>query len=223
MKRTAFAVAVLVLAILAALVVACPATEGDRRVKGFGPPGTTATVPSFSYSSGADGGIVVVPNNRYVSSIWAEGAGTIQVTPSGQSMLPPCVGSKADAGWLVFDGGWRVLDGGWIVRDGGFVHTDAGHNDAGWHVGDGGDKRLDGGAIRLDGGAVRIDGGRIYVDGGACNVPGPVITIGAGVTYSIAASGNGLRGAANELADGTRIVFSGGTRYVVTMNAYGPQ
>src|SRR5208337_4258018 len=98
-------------------------------------------------------------------------------------------GSRADAGWLVGDGGSVHTDGGatWHVGDGGkvadaWVHTDGG---ATWHVG---------------------DGGLRYVDGGACNIPGAVIAIGSGVTYSIAA-GAGLRGAANEMSDGTRLFF----------------
>ena len=90
------------------------------------------------------------------------------------------------------DAGEQLLDGGWS-------HLDGGHHDGGWTT---------------------LDGGYSYLDGGACSIPGGRINIGSGYAYSIGA-GQGLRGASNELADGTRIVFSAGTSYVVTMNSYG--
>ena len=92
------------------------------------------------------------------------------------------------------------------------------YSDAGYLLLDGGWKLVDGGT---DGS--HNDGGHIAREGGPCTTPGPVINIGSGVTFTLAANGGGLRGASNELADGTKIVISGGTKYVIGMNVYGPQ
>ena len=79
----------------------------------------------------------------------------------------------------------------------------------------------------LDAGEQLVDAGKVadaqtFAEAGPCQTPGATITSVANSTYQLSV-GNGLRGASNELADGTKLVFGSGSHYAVTLNAYGPQ
>jgi hypothetical protein len=77
--------------------------------------------------------------------------------------------------------------------------------DAGWIVIDAGDGDV-------------IDGGP--ADGGPCTATGSTITIPSGAVLQIGRPI--LNGAANELADGTILTFTGTSGFVVTQLKYGP-
>ena len=122
-------------------------------------------------------------------------------------------------GGTVTIGAGRYVSSIWCIGSGTIALTPSGPNqklpctagapssDAGWFVFDGGHT---------------ADASPIHIDGGACAVPGGPVPLSTAAPYTLNV-GMGIQASPTGLADGTRIVFSAGTKYIVTTNAYGPQ
>lgn len=85
-----------------ALIAACSHSESER----IGlVPSPVSTAHPFLYTSGNDGGTVVVPGDQFVTSIWASG-GSYTITPVNPYTDPACdAGSTCTANDAGRDGG----------------------------------------------------------------------------------------------------------------------
>ena len=129
--------------------------------------------------------------------------------------------SGGDGGTLTIGAG-RYVSTLWCIGSGTISITPSGPNEKLPCTGpgsDAGEQLLDGGWQFKDGGG---DAGFRWLDGGSCAPPGAPAPLSTVAPYTLNV-GMGIQASPTGLADGTRIVFSAGTKYLVTTNAYGPQ